>query len=91
MHEPKTEQLESGSKAEARDRRRTDVRLAVMVPLHARDDVRRQVFKQGTTIRAIILGVLATTGVTRLDRPTGASRTRRPQQPDRGFPPLPQQ
>jgi hypothetical protein len=69
MHdpEPKTLHPEPGTKAEARDRRRTDVQLAVMVPPHARDDVRRQAFEQGTTIRAIILRALVATGVTRLD------------------------
>jgi hypothetical protein len=38
-----------------------------MVPPHVRDDVRRQAFEQGTTIRAIILRALVTIGVTKLD------------------------
>jgi hypothetical protein len=66
--DPKTVQLVIRTKAEARDRRWRDVRLAVMVPLHARDNVQRRAFEQGATIRAIILRALVTTGVTRLDR-----------------------
>jgi hypothetical protein len=62
-----TLQSESMTKAEARDRRLRDVQLAVMVPPRARDDVRRQAFEQGTTIRAIILRALVTTGVTMLE------------------------
>ena len=64
--DPKTVQLVIRTKAEARDLRWRDVRLAVMVPPHARDNVQRRAFEQGATIR-IILRTMMTTGVTRLD------------------------
>ena len=64
--DPKTVQLVIRTKAEARDRRWRDVRLAVMVPPHARDDVRREAFGQGNTIRAVIRRARATTGATGL-------------------------
>jgi hypothetical protein len=53
--ELKTVQPVIRTKAEARDRRRTDVRLAVVVPPHARDNAQRRAFEQGATILAIIL------------------------------------
>jgi hypothetical protein len=68
MHhpEPRTQQPGIEPKAEAGDRCRTGVPLAAVVPPHARDDVRREAFGQGNTIRAVIRRARAMTGATGL-------------------------
>ena len=64
--ERKTPQVEPEADPAARLRHRADVQLSVMVPPHARDDLRRHAFEQNTTIRAIVLRALVATGVTAL-------------------------
>lgn len=60
-------QAPPGSGTGAPDERPPDVQLAVMVPPHARDDVRRRAFEESTTVRSIVLRALVACGVTRLD------------------------
>ncbi len=59
MDDPRNEKATRAGRAE-------DVQLAVMVPPHARDDVRRRAFEARTTVRSVVLRALVAYGVTEL-------------------------